>query len=45
MVLVTDRHKEEVLEALKEWAGAEEEGLNVLAIDADRDGLKEISVE
>lgn len=45
MVLTTDRHREEVLEALKAWASGEEDGLNVLAIDADRDGLKEISVE
>ncbi len=45
MVLSSERHKDEVLHTLKEWAEMEDSSLNVLAIDADRDGLKELVIE
>lgn len=45
MVLAAERNKEEVYESLKSWAEKEDESLNVLAIEADREGLREISVE
>lgn len=44
MVLATERSKDEVLEVLKSWAGSEDDSMSVLAIDADREGLKELEV-
>ncbi|MBX9686673.1 MAG: homoserine kinase [Candidatus Obscuribacterales bacterium] len=45
MVLVTEKHRSEVFEALKAWAETEDSGISVLAIDADREGLRELSLE
>lgn len=45
MVLTNERHTNEVLEALKQWAQSEEDTPSVLAIEADREGLRELSVE
>lgn len=43
LVLVQAKHKEAVLEYLKEWSHAEEEPLSILDIEADREGIQEIN--
>lgn len=45
MVLTVEKHKQEVLSALQQWAQTEEDNLIVMPIDVDRDGLKELTVE
>lgn len=45
MVLVSEKYRPEVLEFLQEWSMAEEEGLSIMPIDVDRDGLKELEFE
>lgn len=45
MVLSLERNKQGTLDALRAWADRENEAVNIMAIDADREGLKELSVE
>ena len=42
LVLVTERHKAEVLDCLEKWAGAQPEPASVLDLNVDAEGLQEL---